>query len=216
MKEIFKPIFNCEGLYEVSNQGVIKNVKTGRTLVPHPNYNGYLVIGLRFGSARSSSKLVHRVVWEAFNGPVPAGLQINHINEDKTDNRLENLELVTPSKNIQHSVNRLRGYRGKHKSVVKIDAEGRIAGYYANKVAAGKAAAPDKKRAFANIDAAIKTDGTAYGYKWKYFDDLSPIMKLAIVAMESRDEVLAELKLEQMCVEQYIEESDNFRVGHSD
>lgn len=201
MKEIFKPIFNCEGLYEVSNQGVIKNVKTGRTLTPFPNYKGYLVVGLRFGSAHSNSKLVHRVVWEAFNGPIPTGLQINHINEDKTDNRLENLELVTPSKNIQHSVNRLRGCRGKHKAVVKIDAEGRIAGYYANKVAAGRAVAPDKKCASANIDAAIKVDGTAYEYKWKYFDDLSPIMKLAIVAMESRDEVL-----EQMCVEQYIEE----------
>lgn len=45
---------------------------------------------------------VHRAVWEAFNGPIPSGLEINHINTIRDDNRLENLEVVTPSENHLH------------------------------------------------------------------------------------------------------------------
>jgi hypothetical protein len=47
---------------------------------------------------------VHRLVWEAFNGPIPGRLEINHKNLDRADNRLENLELVTHQQNIQHAI----------------------------------------------------------------------------------------------------------------
>ena len=47
--------------------------------------------------------MAHRMIWEHFNGPIPTGLQINHINGIKTDNRLRNLELVTPAENTQHA-----------------------------------------------------------------------------------------------------------------
>lgn len=46
---------------------------------------------------------LHKLVWMAVNGPVPAGKQINHINGTKTDNRIANLELVTPAENVKHS-----------------------------------------------------------------------------------------------------------------
>lgn len=45
---------------------------------------------------------VHRAVWEAFNGKIPQGLEINHINCVRDDNRLENLELVTRLQNSRH------------------------------------------------------------------------------------------------------------------
>lgn len=44
----------------------------------------------------------HRVVWEVCNGPIPEGMQIDHIDRDKTNNRLENLRLATSFVNAQN------------------------------------------------------------------------------------------------------------------
>lgn len=49
-------------------------------------YNGRLV-------------LEHRFIWEAFHGPIPSGMEIDHLNTIRDDNRLENLRLVTPKEN---------------------------------------------------------------------------------------------------------------------
>lgn len=78
-----------------------------------------LVFGLRgqpIGSADSSGYLqidarprglgmlsAHRLIWEAANGPIPVGKEINHINGVKVDNRIANLELATRSENILHA-----------------------------------------------------------------------------------------------------------------
>jgi len=47
---------------------------------------------------------VHRAMWEAFVGPIPAGMEINHKNLDRADNRLDNFELLTHRENIQHAI----------------------------------------------------------------------------------------------------------------
>lgn len=46
----------------------------------------------------------HRVIWEYVHGPIPEGLQINHINGVKNDNRIENIELATSAENIAHAI----------------------------------------------------------------------------------------------------------------
>jgi DNA-binding transcriptional regulator YiaG len=47
--------------------------------------------------------LVHRMVWESVHGPIPDGMQINHMNGIKTDNRVSNLEIVTSQENTVHA-----------------------------------------------------------------------------------------------------------------
>lgn len=47
---------------------------------------------------------VHRMVWEAFNGPIPGRLEVNHKDLDRANNRLENLELLTHQQNVQHAI----------------------------------------------------------------------------------------------------------------
>jgi hypothetical protein len=48
-------------------------------------------------------KRVHRIMWEAFNGPIEGRLEVNHKNLKRDDNRLENLELLTHQANVQHA-----------------------------------------------------------------------------------------------------------------
>lgn len=57
------------------------------------------------------TRLVHRLVWTAFHGAIPVGMEINHINGHTDDNTIENLEVVTRSQNERHKYTHL-GYKG--------------------------------------------------------------------------------------------------------
>ena len=63
--------------------------------------SGYLNVHL-CREGKYTRKLVHRAVWESFNGPIPARLEVNHKDLDKTNNSLSNLELVTHKQNLIH------------------------------------------------------------------------------------------------------------------
>lgn len=91
--------------YEVSNDGLMRN-KRPRSDRPEllkgsRDKDGYVRYSLRSGG-KAWNRLSHRVMWESFVGPIPTGMQINHKNGIKDDNRLENLEVVTPSQNTLH------------------------------------------------------------------------------------------------------------------
>ncbi len=78
--------------YYVDENGNVYSDKSGelKKMLPHMNGKGYLTIGLR-KEGKSYRKKVHRIVWEAYNGPIPHDKEINHVNEKRDDNRLENL-----------------------------------------------------------------------------------------------------------------------------
>ena len=59
---------------------------------------------LKSTSSVKSGFLIHRAIWETFNGKIPAGMHIDHINGDKQDNRLENLRAVTPKENCNNPI----------------------------------------------------------------------------------------------------------------
>ena len=54
---------------------------------------------LKLRAKTKNNYYVHRFIWECYNGLVPVGLEIDHINDNRSDNRLCNLQLVTPSEN---------------------------------------------------------------------------------------------------------------------
>ena len=87
--------------YMVSNLGRVKNAHTGRILKSKLQFNGYRVLGLSY-KGEVKMKFVHRLVALAFVPGYQKGLQVNHKNGVKNDNRVENLEWVTPSENTRH------------------------------------------------------------------------------------------------------------------
>ena len=88
--------------YEVSNLGRVRNTHTGLVLRPWKQNWGYLNIDLYYKGQRKVC-LVHNLVATAFVEGWREGLEVNHKNGVKTDNRAENLEWVTASENRQHA-----------------------------------------------------------------------------------------------------------------
>lgn len=117
--ETWKDVVGYEGFYQVSNKGRIRSVdrlvhsikgerKTrlvrGEVKKPTIRPNGYLKVSL-YKYGRSVTLEVQRVVASAFIPNPHNKEQVNHIDGVKTNNRVENLEWVTPRENTLHSVN---------------------------------------------------------------------------------------------------------------
>ena len=111
--EIWKPW--REGTYSISNQGRVRrelnghshNARAGYVLKPYLGKqarNEYHFVHLRTPNCPTGESCrVHRLVAEAFLGPCPHDLQVNHKNGIKHDNRADNLEYVTASENCKHA-----------------------------------------------------------------------------------------------------------------
>lgn len=109
MEEIWKPVPEFEGLYEVSNLGNFKT-KGGRPgswnerlLKLHIQHDGYLRAALSKGNKRRYFN-AHRIVAGVFIPNPENKSHVNHINSVRSDNRVENLEWVTPRENTQHAI----------------------------------------------------------------------------------------------------------------
>lgn len=106
MQEIFKQVKDYEGYYEISNIGNVRSTsyKGTKLLKPAKTKRGYLNVIFCVNQVKVH-KLIHRLVAEAFI-PNPRNLeQVNHINGNKEDNTVENLEWCTSEYNNQHALN---------------------------------------------------------------------------------------------------------------
>ena len=102
MNEIWKEVKGYEGIYEVSNIGRVKSLKFNKEKILKAglNSNGYLTVSLcKYGSQKT--RKVHKLVAEAFLYHTPCGFElvVNHIDINKTNNKVDNLELVTSREN---------------------------------------------------------------------------------------------------------------------
>lgn len=86
--------------YEASEDGQVRNRLTGRIMKQHKSGSmGYPAIRLSYGGGRNKVKRVHRLVWAAFNGEIPEGMEIDHLDSDVCNNHKDNLDCVTPEEN---------------------------------------------------------------------------------------------------------------------
>ncbi len=102
MTEIWKDIKDFEGLYQISNFGRVKSLKTGKILKQTIKENGYLQIGL-YKNNKKYYFLVHRLVTEAFIDNPNNYPQVNHISGIKSENNVDNLEWCNASQNGKHA-----------------------------------------------------------------------------------------------------------------
>lgn len=166
IQEIWKDIPGYEGQYQASNFGRIRSLKYNkvRILKPSRDGSGYYMVILYQNNVKKNAS-VHRLVWLAFNGAIPEGLQINHKDEVKTNNSLVNLELVTRKENINYGTHNKRASEKHCKRIQMLDENNNTLKAF-NSL---KEAAQFLNKSYVNISRCLNGySKSAYGYKWKF------------------------------------------------
>lgn len=119
MIEEWKDIEGYEGLYQVSNLGRVYTFKRNKLMTPVKSRKGYLMVKLRVNNC-AKSLAVHRLVAQAFIQNPENKPQVNHIDEDKTNNMVSNLEWVTNKENCNHGTKIQRGIDSVSKPILHV------------------------------------------------------------------------------------------------
>ena len=96
------PIKDWEGLYEINKNGDVRNAKTKKLIVGDINNCGYYRVAL-YNQGQGKKYFRHRLVAEHFLDKPEGKDFVNHIDGDKSNNSLENLEWVSQSENEKHA-----------------------------------------------------------------------------------------------------------------
>ena len=155
--------------YEVSNYGNIRNTKSGQILNPGESGNGYKQVALKMkASNKFEKRYVHRLVAFYWLENPENKREVNHINLDKTDNRVENLEWITSSENQKHKYQD-RDYRTSNRKVAQMDLDNNIIAVF-DSVADAAQAMGGTRQGIDKVCKGIYGRKTAHGFKWKYLD----------------------------------------------
>lgn len=173
MNEIWKEIPGYSN-YLISNKGRIWSKFKNREVFPNITSEGYLrKMGLRADNGKIKHELVHRLVAITFiPNPNPESYDIiNHIDSNRQNNCVENLEWTNKFGNLDHA--RKAGRRDNMKTnpgkrVVKMDKDGKVLAEYETLTKA----AEDIGRSLSSLCSALRGDSkTCAGYYWKYKED---------------------------------------------
>lgn len=128
--EVWKDVIGYEGLYSISNYGNVKSlqyhgIKREKIMKIGRFKSGYLNIGL-YNKGKYKLLRVHRLVYETFVGKIPNGMTVNHKDENKENNKLENLELLSVKDNDNYGTRNKRMADGLSKKVYQYSLKGEL------------------------------------------------------------------------------------------
>lgn len=175
MEEIWKDIKGYEGLYKISNFGNVKSLNIKRNKKLSMNRCGYLFVNLSKNDVRKNF-LVHRLVAAAFIEN-PENLPcVNHIDEDKTNNCVNNLEWCSYEYNnnygtrIHKMICTQLNRKDLSKTLLQFDLNGNFIKEYCSLRDAARSLG---NKYFCSLISRCSNGiiKTAYGYKWKYKED---------------------------------------------
>lgn len=183
MKEIWKDIEGYEGRYQVSNLGRVKSLareyKTGanqatirmgeKVMKQKVRPNKYCLVTLRRDGVVCDA-YVHRLVAEAFIPNPTNRPQVNHRDENPSNNKVDNLEWCTPLENVRYGTGIARSVSKRCKPVVQKTLDGEIVKIWDSIAEAGDSFIPIQGRK--NICNALSQPDkkTAYGFYWNYYE----------------------------------------------
>ena len=172
-EEVWRDVKGYEGLYQVSNMGRVKSLERKdrfgrvikeRILEPAVTHNGYLRVGLHVDGKRKMLR-VHRLVCEAFHENPDNKSEVNHVNEDKTDNRACNLEWSTRTENCNHGSRNERVAKALSKPIGQFSLDGKLIKVWQSACEARRQTGFDQGYVGAVARGKFKQ---AYGFIWKY------------------------------------------------
>lgn len=177
----WRPVRGYETSYAVSNDGIVRSLprtkrhpKGGVSLMRGKILKiqelEYPVVGL-YRDGRLKRFFVHRLLYEAFRGMIPTGMQINHKDTDKYHCHLHNLEVVTQSENMQHAyrhglvmANTTAANRACRTPVDQLDLNGTFIRRWDGIRSAGRGTGVDDSSILQACAGNYKTAG---GFKWR-------------------------------------------------
>lgn len=163
--EVWKPVTDYEGLYEVSNFGRIKSLCAGRwnaVIIRKPvsDMQGYQVVTLR-KNGFAQTITIHRLVAKAFLDNPNEWPEVNHKDEDKTNNHVENLEWCTRKYNQNYNEHQ----KAYYKPVIQLTDDGCFIKEYESIKAACKATGIHPSSISGVLSGRRERTG---GFRWRY------------------------------------------------
>ena len=166
-KEIWKDIKGYEGLYQISNTGRVWSVQRQKYLMAYIA-NGYYKVDLYAKNGKRKKEYVHRLVALAFIDNPNNLPQVNHIDGNKINDNVENLEWVTVKENMYHSYHTLQNTKGCYEGMPVYCVE--MDRVFKSGIEAARYLGKNKSSNICNCCENKYGYKTAYGYHWKWAD----------------------------------------------
>lgn len=177
MKEIWCDVFGYEGLYQVSNLGNVKSLSSNLILKGHVSTTGYCDVQL-YKNKKARVFKVHRLVALHFIPNPGFKQQVNHIDGNKLNNNVTNLEWTTAKENTEHAiVNGFRRARTKevHKRLPRKILQYDNEGFYLKTWDSASEAAKFYGFSLSSLNSCVSgVTHSSYGYIWKPYSENFP------------------------------------------